>query len=102
MGSRAGTAALGAALRGAARTAPSSRRSLTGGDLKTSELVETILTPEGALTRPVELRPRKVDLKKRLERAEADVKAGRVRGPFTSASAVTRALRRERRARARR
>jgi len=70
--------------------------------LKAVELVETILTPEGALTRPVELRPRKVDLKKRLEQAEADVKAGRVRGPFNTASAVTRALRREQRARARR
>jgi len=70
--------------------------------LKTGALVETILTSEGALIRPLELRPRKVDLKKRLEQAEADVKAGRVRGPFNTASAVTRALRREQRARARR
>ena len=70
--------------------------------LRTGELVETVLTPEGALTRPVELHPRKVDVKKRLEAAEADVRAGRTYGPFKTASATLRALKREERARARR
>ena len=70
--------------------------------LKTGELVETILTTEGALTRPVELRPKKIDLKKRLGAAEADVRAGRIYGPFKTASATLRALKREERARARR
>ena len=70
--------------------------------LKAGDLVETVLTREGALTRPVELHPRKVELKKRLETAEADVRAGRVYGPFKTAGATVRALKREQRARARR
>ncbi len=70
--------------------------------LRTGELVETVLTPEGALTRPVELRPKKVDVKKRLEATEADARAGRVYGPFKTASATVRALKRAQRARARR
>ena len=30
--------------------------------LKTGGLVQTVLTPEGALTRPVELHPKRVDV----------------------------------------
>ena len=52
--------------------------------LKTGELVETVLTRDGALTRPVEFRPKKVDLEEALAEAEADVKAGRVSKPFKS------------------
>jgi AbrB family looped-hinge helix DNA binding protein len=52
--------------------------------LKTGGLVETVLTREGALTRPVELRPKKVDVEAALAEAEADVKAGRVSKPFRS------------------
>ena len=59
--------------------------------LKTGELVETVLTPEGALTRPVELRPKKVDVESALAEAMADVKAGRVSKPYRSARALVRA-----------
>ncbi len=52
--------------------------------LKTGGLVETVLTREGALTRPVELRPKTIDLEAALAEAEADVKAGRVSKPFKS------------------
>jgi len=62
--------------------------------LKAGDLVETVLTREGALTRPVELRPKKVDIERELEAAEADVKAGRVHGPFKTASALLRAAKR--------
>ena len=58
--------------------------------LKTGQLVETVLTREGALTRPVELHPKKVDLEEALAEAEADVKAGRVSKPYRSARALVR------------
>ena len=70
--------------------------------LKTGDLVETVLGREGAITRPVELRLKKVDVKKRLEAAERAAKEGRVLGPFTSSIAAMRALECERRACARR
>ncbi len=66
--------------------------------LKVGDLVETVLSREGAITRPVELRPKKVDLKKRFEEAERAVKEGRVLGPFLTASAAMRTLKRRARA----
>ena len=67
--------------------------------LKTGDLVETVLGRDGAITRPVELRLKKVDVKKRLEAAERAVKEGRVLGPFTSSSAAMRAVKQYARAR---
>ena len=68
--------------------------------LKTGELVETVLTPEGALTRPVEFHPKKVHLVSALAEAMADVRAGRVSKPYRSARALVRdAKRHGRRAR---
>jgi AbrB family looped-hinge helix DNA binding protein len=59
--------------------------------LKPGDLLETVLTREGALTRPIELRPRKIDeLQEALAEAEADVKAGRVSKPYNSARALVR------------
>ncbi len=59
--------------------------------LKTGDLLETVLTPEGALTRPVELKRKRVDdLEDALAEAEADVKAGRVSRPYQSAHALVR------------
>lgn len=61
--------------------------------IKAGDLVETSLTREGAaLIRPVVLVHRKVDLGKRFEAAEADVKAGRTVGPFKTARAAMNAL----------
>lgn len=61
--------------------------------IKAGDLVETSLTREGAaLIRPVVLVHRKVDLSKRFEAAEADVKAGRTVGPFKTARAAMNAL----------
>ena len=61
--------------------------------IKAGDLVETSLTREGAaLIRPVVLVHRKVDLDKRFEAAEADVKAGRTVGPFKTARAAMSAL----------
>lgn len=68
--------------------------------IKAGDLVETSLGREGAVIRPVDLVPRKVDLKKRFEAAERAVKEGRVLGPFKTASAAMSAL--NQRARARR
>lgn len=69
--------------------------------LKTGELVETVLTRDGALTRPVELRPKKVDVETALAEAEADVKAGRVSKPFKSVREFVRIAKRYGRARPR-
>ena len=61
--------------------------------IKAGDLVETSLTREGAaLIRPVVLVHRKVDLDKRFEAAEADVKAGRTLGPFKTARSAMNAL----------
>src|SRR2546430_16018478 len=60
--------------------------------LKTGDLVETVLGREGAITRPVELRLKKVDVKKRLEAAERAVKEGRGPGPLPSAGAPLRGV----------
>ncbi len=58
--------------------------------IKPGDLVETSLGREGALIRPVELVPRKVDIDHELEAAMAEVKAGRVSKPFKSARALVR------------
>jgi AbrB family looped-hinge helix DNA binding protein len=58
--------------------------------IKAGDLVETSLGREGAVIRPVELVPRKVDIEKELEAAMAEVKAGRVSKSFTSARALVR------------
>jgi len=67
--------------------------------IKVGDLVEATVDRRGALIRPVEVVRKKVDLKKRLEAAEADVKAGRTLGPFKTASAAMRALKQKARAR---
>jgi len=69
--------------------------------LKTGGLVQTVLTPEGALTRPVELHPKKVDVESALAEAMADVKAGRVSKPFKSVREFVRIAKRHGRARPR-
>ena len=58
--------------------------------IKAGDLVETSLGREGAIIRPVELVPRKVDIEQELEAAMAEVKAGRVSKPFKSARALVR------------
>src|SRR5580765_5686552 len=73
-------------------TLPKRIREVLG--LKTGALVETVLTREGALTRPVELHPKKVDVERELEAAMADVAAGRVHGPFKTARALVSAAKR--------
>lgn len=62
--------------------------------IKAGDLVETMLGREGAIIRPVELVPRKVDIERELEAAMADVKAGRMSKPFKSARALVRDARR--------
>ena len=65
--------------------------------IKVGDLVEATVDRRGALIRPVEVVPKKV--RRRLEAAEADVKAGRTLGPFKTASAAMRALKQKARAR---
>jgi len=67
--------------------------------IKVGDLVEATVDRRGALIRPVEVVPKNVDIRKRLEAAEADVKAGRTLGPFKTASAAMRALKQKARAR---
>ena len=68
-------------------------------DLKVGDLLDATPTRGGILLRP-KVVVDKVELDKRLEAAEADVKAGRVHGPYKTASAAVRALKkRARRAR---
>ena len=44
--------------------------------IKAGDLVETTLGREGAVIRPVELVPRKIDIEKELEAAMAEVRGG--------------------------
>ncbi len=67
--------------------------------IKVGDLVEATVDHRGAVFRPVEVVRKKVDIKKRLEAAEADVKAGRTLGPFKTATAALRALKQTARAR---
>jgi hypothetical protein len=67
--------------------------------LKVGDLLDATPTKEGVLLRPKQLVDRKVDLDERREEALADVEAGRVTGPFETASATVRALKRTARAR---
>jgi hypothetical protein len=50
-------------------------------------------------TSTVMFRSKKIDIRKRLEAAQADVRVGRTLGPFRTASAAMRALKRKARAR---
>ncbi len=78
-------------------TLPQSARTPVG--LKVGDFLDATITRGGILLRP-KMVVDKVELDKRLEAAEADVKAGRVQGPFKTASATMRALKpRARRAR---
>ena len=60
--------------------------------MKVGDLVETTISRDGAVIRPVILVPKKVNLMKQLEESEAAVKAGRVLGPFKSAGAAMKAV----------
>lgn len=78
-------------------TIPQAAREAVG--LKIGDFLEATPTKEGVLLRPKQLVDRKVELDKRLERGLADVAAGRVMGPFKTASATVRALKQRARAR---
>ena len=65
--------------------------------LSVGDLVEATPTKNGVLLRPKAVVDK--DITKRLEVAEAAVKAGRVLGPFTSAGAALRAIKHHARAR---
>ena len=67
--------------------------------LQVGDLVETTATKDGVLLRPKMVVDKHPEIKKRLEAAEAAIKAGRVLGPFTTASAAMRAVKRYARAR---
>ena len=64
----------------------------TAARLKVGDVLEASISGKGILLRPKSL------VARRLDEAERDVKAGRVLGPFTSARAATRALKRRARA----
>ncbi len=69
--------------------------------IKVGDLVEATVDRRGALIRPIEVVRKKVDVKQRLAAAERAVKEGRVLGPFKTANAAMRAIKRYGRARAR-
>jgi AbrB family looped-hinge helix DNA binding protein len=70
-------------------TIPKNVREALG--LKVGDLVETTVSPEGAVIRPVVLARKTVTLKKQLAESEVAVKAGRVLGPFKTAGAAMKA-----------
>jgi AbrB family looped-hinge helix DNA binding protein len=75
-------------------TLPQSARTPVG--LKVGDFLDATPTRGGILLRPkVVVDMDKVELDKRLEAAVADVKAGRVLGPFKTASATMRALKQQ-------
>lgn len=78
-------------------TIPKSAREAVG--LQVGDLVEATVARDGILLRPKLVLDKRLDIKKRLEAAEADVKAGRVLGPFKSARAALRAVKRRAHAR---
>ena len=53
--------------------------------IRIGDYVEATIRKEGILLRPQVVVDKQVDVKKRLEEADADLKAGRVFGPFASA-----------------
>jgi len=61
--------------------------------IKVGDLVEATIDRRGAIIRPVEVVPKKVDLKKQLQASETAVKEGRVLGPFKTAGATMKAVR---------
>ena len=65
--------------------------------LSVGDLIEATPTKNGVLLRPKVVVDKTIS--KRLEVAEAAVKAGRVLGPFTSAGSALRAIKRHARAR---
>ena len=67
--------------------------------IKVGDLVEATIDRRGALIRPLEVVRKKVAIRKRIEAAEADVKAGRTLGPFKTARAAMQALKHKVRAR---
>ena len=72
-------------------TLPQAAREEVG--LKVGDLLDATPTRGGILLRPkVVVDMDKVELDRRLQAAVADVKAGRVLGPFKTASAAMRAL----------
>ncbi len=78
-------------------TIPQAARSTV--DVKVGDFLEAVPQKGGILLRP-KMVVDKVEIDNRIEAAVADVKAGRVLGPFKTASAAMRAL--NKRARARR
>ena len=71
-------------------TIPKAARTATG--LKVGDIVEATATPRGILLKPKLVVDRDPELEKQLEASEADVKAGRVLGPFDSAQDVAKAI----------
>ena len=71
-------------------TIPKATRTATG--IKVGDIVEATQTPGGILLRPKILVDRDPELEKQLEASAADVKAGRVLGPFDSAQDVAKAV----------
>ena len=80
-------------------TIPKAARESLG--LQVGDLVEAEVVGHRILLRPKVVVDRDPDLTKDIEEAEADVKTGRVLGPFDSATAALRALKRQSRAHAR-
>ncbi len=75
-------------------TLPQAARDEVG--LKVGDFLDATPTRGGILLRPkVVVDMDKVELDRRLEAAMADVKAGRVLGPFKTASATMRALKQQ-------
>ena len=77
-------------------TIPDGVREAAG--LRVGDLLDATVLRGGVFLRPKALVD-KVELDRRLEDAVADVKAGRVMGPFKTASAAMRALKQRARAR---
>ncbi len=71
-------------------TIPKTAREAVG--LKVGDFVEATVRPEGILLRTGAVNEH-LEVKKRLDAAETDVKKGRVLGPFKSARSALRAVR---------
>lgn len=78
-------------------TIPKTAREAVG--LKVGDFVEAEVTPMGIMLRPKLVLDRKVEIRKRLAVAETDVKEGRTLGPFKSATAAVRAMKKRAHAR---
>ncbi len=60
--------------------------------IKIGDLVQASVDRRGAIIRPIEVVPKRVQLTRQLRESEAAVKAGRVLGPFTTAGAAMKAV----------